>query len=452
MIATFTRILTVLTVLLLSLQGKTLATTFYVNSSNPTPGSGLTWATAFNDLNAALAAAESSAAFTNTIWVAKGTYKPTTTTDRTATFLLKGPLWVYGGFIGTETALGQQDPVANPTILSGDIGVPGDPSDNSYHVVTFENYNSGTWMNGFTIEYGNANAGYPASTTPQADNTGGGVLLLTNPNDNNVGWMQYCTITNNFAVYGGGYGAYGDGTGTTGGNTFSYYKVNNCTFTNNSAWMGGAFGVVAANQVWFSGTIQNCIFTNNSSTGGQGSVVASVANNAYSNVTNNFNNSVLYNNPQPIAYNQSTSSATPAGKSYIWITNDIVWQSGAPYAGPLNTGPNSTDIDFSNCDLDLVTPLGSNLDADPQFINAAGGDFHVAHCTSPVIDQGWPVGNMVNYDMDGNPRVQGTAIDIGAYEQSHPLAPTVPNPTVSYCPNATAAPLTATAAAGNTLL
>ena len=423
--------------------------TIYVNVNNPTPGTGTSWASAYNDLNAALVAAESGP-FSNTLWVAQGTYKPTTTTDRTVTFYLTGAVLVYGGFNGTETALGQQDPVANPTILSGDIGIAGDISDNSYHVVTCENYNSGTFLNGFTIEYGNANADYPASTTPQADNTGGGVLLLAKPNDNSVGWIQYCTFTNNFAVYGGGYGAYGDGTGTTGGNTFSAYKVNNCYFNNNSAVMGGAFGVVGTNQVWSMGTIQNCIFTNNSSTAGEGSVIASIGNNAYSNVTNNFNNSDLYNNPQPIAYSQCTSTTT--GRSYIWMTNDIVWQAGAPYAGPLTAGPNNTDINFTNCDLGLSTPLGDNLDADPQFVDAAGGNFHVAHCTSPVIDQGWPVGNMVSYDMDNNPRVQGSAIDIGAYEQAHPVAPTVSNPSIPYCLNATASALTATPTSGNTLL
>ncbi|MDX1407868.1 MAG: hypothetical protein R3330_07035, partial [Saprospiraceae bacterium] len=42
-----------------------------------------------------------------------------------------------GGFAGTETDTAQRgDPLMNPTVLSGDIGVPGDSSDNSYHLVT----------------------------------------------------------------------------------------------------------------------------------------------------------------------------------------------------------------------------------------------------------------------------------------------------------------------------
>ena len=101
------------------------------------------------------------------IWVAAGTHKPTTGTDRTATFQLKNGVAVYGGFAGTETARGQRNPAANLTILSGDIDnndsqtpiitdlttVTGNTT-NSYHVVTGA---TGATLDGFTITAGNAN-------------------------------------------------------------------------------------------------------------------------------------------------------------------------------------------------------------------------------------------------------------------------------------------------------
>ena len=101
------------------------------------------------------------------IWVAAGTYKPTTGTDRSATFQLKNGVAIYGGFAGTETARDQRNPVANLTILSGDIDnndsqtpiitdlttVTGNTT-NSYHVVTGA---TGATLDGFTITAGNAN-------------------------------------------------------------------------------------------------------------------------------------------------------------------------------------------------------------------------------------------------------------------------------------------------------
>ena len=130
----------------------------YVNAAAAAGGNGNSWATAYTDLQQALAAA----AATEAIWVAQGTYKPTKPTaptdPRTATFALKDGVAVYGGFVGTETQLGQRDWVHHVTTLSGDIGTPDDISDNSYHVVTGRG-DASTILDGFTITAGNANGG-----------------------------------------------------------------------------------------------------------------------------------------------------------------------------------------------------------------------------------------------------------------------------------------------------
>jgi predicted outer membrane repeat protein len=58
--------------------------------------------------------------------------------------------------------------------------------------------------------------------------------------------------------------------------------------------------------------------------------------------------------------------------------------------------------------------LGShNLNANPQFVNPAAGDYHLAD-GSPAIDAGANVG--VTTDLDGVTRPQGKGYDIGAYE------------------------------------
>src|SRR5262245_4911945 len=77
---------------------------------------GASWSDA-KDLQAALTAATSG----DQIWVKAGTYKPTTGTNRSATFQLKNGVALYGGFAGTESSLIQRDPTLNVTILSGDL-------------------------------------------------------------------------------------------------------------------------------------------------------------------------------------------------------------------------------------------------------------------------------------------------------------------------------------------
>ncbi|MFM7715745.1 MAG: hypothetical protein ACKO7A_24510, partial [Microcystis sp.] len=82
-------------------------------------GNGSAWNNAYGSLASAITAAQAG----DEIWVSAGTYKPTTGTDRNATFTLKNNVGIYGGFAGTETARTQRNIATNVTILSGEIGV-----------------------------------------------------------------------------------------------------------------------------------------------------------------------------------------------------------------------------------------------------------------------------------------------------------------------------------------
>lgn len=90
------------------------------------------------------------------LWVAQGTYLPTTGTDKSATFLLRPGIALYGGFAGNETSLDQRVTWQNRTYLSGDIGEPFYGDSFSYHVVTALGTDGGTLLDGLTITRGKA--------------------------------------------------------------------------------------------------------------------------------------------------------------------------------------------------------------------------------------------------------------------------------------------------------
>lgn len=141
---------------------------FYVDK-RATAGSntGTDWANAFTDLQLALFLAGDG----DTIWVAEGTYRPTLNQNRAATFSLKPGLAVYGGFAGDETSLAQRNPWQTPVILSGDIGVLEDSTDNVYHVVSALGVGESARLDGFIIERGQAKSMNAPGTL---DNAGGG--------------------------------------------------------------------------------------------------------------------------------------------------------------------------------------------------------------------------------------------------------------------------------------
>ena len=123
----------------------------YVDIDATGSGDGTSWNDAYTDLSEALVSKDK---FTE-IWVADGIYLPGDT--RPSSFLLPSNIAVYGGFNGTENARSEKDPNINITILSGDIGVQNDNSDNVYHVVI---PSSGSILSGFRISDGNANQNY----------------------------------------------------------------------------------------------------------------------------------------------------------------------------------------------------------------------------------------------------------------------------------------------------
>ena len=183
------------------------------------------------------------------VWVAEGTYRPTEMFDppdaRTATFAIPDDVGVYGGFEGTESTLQQRKKLFDTTILSGDIGVVGVASDNSYHVVMMgydDNDAINVTLDGFKITAGNASAAAPPNRSAA------GLLGIGLASSH----IANCTFELNEAVCNAG------GAEVTGG---GLYTITDCTFRNNQA-RGAAGGLLARGGADFE--IRGCKFESNS--------------------------------------------------------------------------------------------------------------------------------------------------------------------------------------------
>jgi hypothetical protein len=174
---------------------------------------GTSWALAFKDLQAGLAAASAG----DEIWIAQGTYKPTATTNRSISFALKNDVDLIGGFAGDELLKGQRDILAHPTILSGEIGTPA-ITDNSLHVLFGDGTISAlTSVDGVVITRGAANGG-------GSDNSGGGVNM-----GNSRVFFTSCVFRDNVS------NANGSAVFTGGAIAGRRPQFANCVFTGNAA-------------------------------------------------------------------------------------------------------------------------------------------------------------------------------------------------------------------------
>lgn len=136
-------------------------------------GDGTSWGNAIADLSDALKYVQRFGDYTAEaplkIFVAKGTYKPKyvtgvassmTVSNRDKSFNLLPNVQLYGGFDPANNIKALSDTRLTGdygTILSGDIGVAGQDSDNVFHVVLAIGAVDSAMLDGFTITGGNAN-------------------------------------------------------------------------------------------------------------------------------------------------------------------------------------------------------------------------------------------------------------------------------------------------------
>lgn len=456
-----------LLVVVLLLAGSAPCKIIYVDDSAVGDDNGTSWAHAHVYLQDALADALSG----DEIRVAQGTYWPDLNGgndpgDPHATFRLVDGAELYGGFPSGGT-WNDRDPDTYKTILSGDIAAPGDASDNSYHVVMASACADGTIINGFVITGGNA------SEAPK--NRGGGIYIVDSGlkirrctfsantaslgggmfNEDSTPQITDCLFTSNTVTYNGG-GIYND---------YSAPEITDCTFNNNQAADNGGGINTVSDSV---SVITNCTFIDNSAEGGGGGLHITSSSPTLLNCTF-IGNSARYGGGMHSG--GSTGSPTVINCVFIenaakvhggamnngsdtTVTNCTLYGNSAPRVGGMlniNSHPIVTNCTiWGNTDEWHNSGEGSQIDGclgcmeinysciqgwtgnpdpegvgnigdAPMFVNAKGDDCRLL-AGSPCIDAGdSSAPGLFDPDIDGNPRIVGQAVDMGAYEFQDPL-------------------------------
>ena len=404
------RFLLVFTLLLVTVAHLSAqASVIYVDSTATGADDGTSWFDAYADLQSALGTAAS----WDSIWVAAGTYRPSSAGNRDSTFQLVDTVAVYGGFAGVETSVLERDWVANVTILSGDIGVVGVDTDNSYHVVTGSGTNSTAVLDGFTITKGNAD--HPSSG--DARTQGGGMYNAGgSPTIVNVTFSENAAVSNGGAMFNDGSSPtltdvafkgnfsnwYGGGIyNRTGSNP----TLTNVAFSNNTADRGGGIYNTTSSP-----TLVNVVFAGNAATNNQGGAMYNYvgSNSALTNVT-------FSNNTAPYGGGIFNNMSSPT------LVNTIMWGNSATGGGNEMFNHSSAPVvSYSLIQGGLPGGCvngGNNVYDNPLFVDGPGGDLHLSGPASAAFDSGNNAApDILATDLDGNDRIMNGTVDMGAYE------------------------------------
>lgn len=404
---------------------------------------GSNWADAYVDLQSALrdpACAE--------VWVAAGTYTPGAA--RGDSFAVRPGSAVYGGFAGDESVREARDPLAHASVLSGDIGTPGDAADNSWHVVTLDGttaagaIGASTVLDGFTIRDGNANGPFPATLGGGLYCTGASAGRSCDPT------LARLRFVANTAAYGGAMALRADGAGRAspalsdvafdgnlatryGGAIYVWAELNGvaspaverATFSGNRADKGGAIYNSSGNQ----GGTAEASLVNATFSGNDASLGTSIGNGGaiynagvggrsammLTNVTFSGNTANGANHLGGAMVNEGAGATPRIVNAIFWgdqanaapefhntvgaqpaISHSIV-QGGCPFG--------ATCLDVRDVDPQLGT-LGDHGGFGATLLPAAG---------SPAIDAGDAAACPAT-DQRGVPRPQGAGCDLGAIE------------------------------------
>jgi predicted outer membrane repeat protein len=408
---------------------------YYVDSRAPAGGDGLSWATAFRDLQPALDHAMSEYGPPD-IYIAGGTYHPDSGTgDRTRSYVA-----VTSGYslnlIASCAGLGSADPFAvsikeHPTIISGDLAGDDGPGfantgDNSRTLLRLEGPGQDTYatISGVVFRGAVGIAGETASgalRTSEVENLDiDNCRFESNRGDNGAAiaaassQISDCLFTGNAAFGSGGaiYAGYatifnsefrGNAAEADGGAAWiGLGMIERSQFLHNTAHRGGAVFVATGSVV---GT--NSVFARNAAISAGGAVFIGSPYFSY-----------LYS--VTLAQNSAAEGSCIWSAAQLRVRNCILFA-----ATPQLAGPGPTSIAFSAVQGGI--PGYGIISDPPRFVDAANDNYRLLPL-SPCIDAGTNDSVWAYMDVEGNARCRDDSgapdtglgfspvIDIGAYE------------------------------------
>ncbi|MEM7036967.1 MAG: T9SS type A sorting domain-containing protein [Bacteroidota bacterium] len=385
--------------------------TIYVNQSATGANNGTSWADAYVDLQDALSSAVSG----DEIWVAQGTYYPTSGTSTSASFQMKNGVDLFGGFVGTETSVIGRDWRTNLTTLSGDIGTLGDSTDNSLNVVRTGTLSTPTRIDGFMIRDGNGGSGsLGGGGISGAQTTSFPIIancILYHNSSDRGGAMDFvfdravivnCEFYGNHSRQNGGVLTFSDGT---------LYMIN-CVMSGNSAnfggaiyLSGGALGSAATHECW----LHYCTFAGNHANQAGGAITTAGT------PTATVYNSIFWGNTAglvaPNIYETSVDDT-------VYIHNAVV-EGGYPGIDVVQFDPMFVDADGPD---DMLGTPDDNLRLQAGSNSIDAGDLTWIPNDTADIDYDGNTGESMSVDVDGNPRFHNSVNDRGAYEKGAPVS------------------------------
>ena len=450
----------------------------------PTPsgsGNGSSWANA-SSLQNAIAIASSN----SQIWVKQGNYPVSSTL-----LVSLSNISIYGGFAGNETALNQRDWTNNTTVFNGQNTVKimrfssnngiidGIHFRNGFVTGTVDTTNDGGGalrLAGHDQIIRNCTFLNNRSTAERGAGAifiwfGGGQLIencsfennthiITTTNSNGGGaihnWDEDVTIRNCRFI--------NNSSSRSGGAIYSWgenFNIEGSRFVNNHSDDNGGAIHINSNDLlltnsFFSGNtaddsggaihndkllkVSNSLFINNNASNLGGAIYnreeLAVTNSTF---VNNNNTAIIHSRFSPSQfsnysthiYNSIFYGNTPKAADFF---SDI-----SP-----STGINSNDDSEKDIRRNIVQEynLGTNnmIGVNPQFVNNTN-NFRL-QTFSPAVNAGnnalynqvSPTNAGSSTDLDGNPRLYGTAIDYGAYELQQIITPSVPACTAATVP------------------